>query len=149
MSERPAADPPRFEILGAVRAFRSGRQLDLGPAKQRAVLAVLLLSPGKPVSSHRIVDAVWGDEPPENGANVVQKYVAGLRRVLDPDRSPRTPGELLALTDGGYLLRAGALDAEDFRNGLARADASRLAGRLDEAATMARAALDLCGAPVA
>ena len=143
MSERPAADPPRFEILGAVRAFRSGRQLDLGPAKQRAVLAVLLLSPGKPVSSHRIVDAVWGDEPPENGANVVQKYVAGLRRVLDPDRSPRTPGELLALTDGGYLLRAGALDAEDFRNGLARADASRRAGRLDEAATMARAALDL------
>ncbi|GAA4925304.1 hypothetical protein GCM10025331_05460 [Actinoplanes utahensis] len=130
-------------MLGAVRAFRSGRQLDLGPAKQRAVLAVLLLHLGKPVPTHRIVDAVWGDEPPENGANVVQKYVAGLRRILDPDRSPRTPGELLALTDGGYLLRAGSLDIEDFRNGLARADTSRRAGRLEEAAGMARSALDL------
>jgi DNA-binding SARP family transcriptional activator len=143
MNGEPAISPLRFEILGAVRAFRDGRQLDLGPAKQRAVLAVLLLNPGRPVPTHRIVDAVWGDEPPENGPNVVQKYVAGLRRALDPERSPRTPGELLALTDGGYVLRATALDAEDFRNGLARADAERRAGRLEEAARIARTALEL------
>lgn len=136
-------DPPRFELLGALRAFRNGRQLDLGPAKQRAVLAVLLLGLGRPVPTHRIVDAVWGDDPPENGPNVVQKYVAGLRRVLDPDRSPRTPGELLALTDGGYVLGAGVLDTEEFRNGLARADAERRAGHLEEAARVARTALDL------
>ncbi|PRX25407.1 BTAD domain-containing putative transcriptional regulator [Actinoplanes italicus] len=143
MYGEPATNPLRFEILGVVRAFRGGRQLDLGPAKQRAVLAVLLLNPGRPVPTHRIVDAVWGDEPPENGPNVVQKYVAGLRRVLDPDRSPRTPGEMLALTDGGYVLRAASLDAEDFRNGLARADAERRAGRLEEAARLARTALEL------
>jgi DNA-binding SARP family transcriptional activator len=143
MNGEPAANLLRFEILGVVRAFRDGRQLDLGPAKQRAVLAVLLLNPGRPVPTHRIVDAVWGDDPPENGTNVVQKYVAGLRRALDPDRSPRTPGELLALTDGGYVLRASSLDAEDFRNGLARADAERRAGRLEEAARIARVALEL------
>ncbi|MDR6323185.1 BTAD domain-containing putative transcriptional regulator [Actinoplanes couchii] len=136
-------DPARFELLGAVRAFRNGHQLDLGPAKQRAVLAVLLLNLGRPVPTHRIVDAVWGDDPPENGPNVVQKYVAGLRRVLDPDRTPRTPGELLALTDGGYVLSTGALDTEEFRNGLARADAERRAGHLEEAARVARTALDL------
>ncbi|MEU4624538.1 BTAD domain-containing putative transcriptional regulator [Actinoplanes sp. NPDC023801] len=143
MNGEAAASPLRFEILGVVRAFRGSRQLDLGPAKQRAVLAVLLLNPGRPVPTHRIVDAVWGDDPPENGTNVVQKYVAGLRRVLDPDRSPRTPGELLALTDGGYVLRATSLDAEDFRNGLARADAERRAGHLEEAARIARLALEL------
>src|SRR4051812_33993058 len=115
-------DPLRFAILGDVQVLRAGRAIDLGPAKQRAVLAVLLAQAGRPVPTHQIVDAVWGDEPPENGANVVQKYVAGLRRVLDPDRAPRTPGELIALTNGGYVLRveAGALDADRFQAGLAR-----------------------------
>jgi SARP family transcriptional regulator, regulator of embCAB operon len=143
VTDQSSSSPLRFEVLGPVRAWRDGRQIDLGPAKQRAVLAVLLLNPGKPVPTHRIVDAVWGEEPPENGTNVVQKYVAGLRRALDPDRSPRTPGELLALTDGGYVLHVASLDAEDFRNGVARADAEHRSGRVEEAARIARAALDL------
>ncbi|MEU4560317.1 BTAD domain-containing putative transcriptional regulator [Actinoplanes sp. NPDC023936] len=143
MTDSPAAVPLRFAILGPVRAFRDAEPVDLGPAKQRAVLAVLLLNPGRPVPVHRIVDAVWGDDPPENGPNVVQKYVAGLRRVLDPDRSPRTPGQLLALTDGGYVLRAVTLDADDFRARLARADAERRAGNTTEAARVARVALDM------
>lgn len=90
----------RFEILGRPTAWRDGRELDLGPGKQRAVLAVLLLNPNRPVPTASIVSAVWGDDPPDNGTNVVQKYVAGLRRVLEPDRSPRSPGRLLTLTDG-------------------------------------------------
>jgi DNA-binding SARP family transcriptional activator len=106
----------RFEILGDLRVLRDSTPVDLGPAKQRAVLAVLLLHAGRPVPTHQIVDAVWGDEPPENGANVVQKYVAGLRRVLDPSRAPRTPGELLALTGSGYVLQIAGhtLDADEF-----------------------------------
>ncbi|GIE52576.1 BTAD domain-containing putative transcriptional regulator [Actinoplanes nipponensis] len=135
----------RFEILGGVRALRGDAPVDLGPAKQRAVLAVLLLHAGRPVPTHQIVDAVWGEEPPENGANVVQKYVAGLRRVLEPQRSPRSPGELIALTTGGYVLRveAGALDAERFEAGLAQASAERRAGQLAEAADTLRRALSL------
>jgi len=135
----------RFELLGDPRALRDGEALDLGPAKQRAVLAVLLLNAGKPVPVPQIVDAVWGDEPPENGANVVQKYVAGLRRVLDPDRSPRTPGDLLALTGAGYVLRAepGAVDADVFQEGLTKASAQRRSGHLAEAAETLRKALGL------
>jgi DNA-binding SARP family transcriptional activator len=135
----------RFEILGPVRAIRGNDEIDLGPAKQRAVLAVLLLSPGRAVTTSQIVDAVWGEEPPENGANVVQKYIAGLRRVLDPDRSPRTPGELLALTPAGYLLHigAGALDVEQFRAGLDRAATERAEGRLTDASRTLRHALGL------
>ncbi|MEU4219266.1 BTAD domain-containing putative transcriptional regulator [Actinoplanes sp. NPDC026623] len=145
MTDAPANLSLRFEILGAVRALRGEEPVDLGPAKQRAVLAVLLLEAGRPVPTHQMVDAVWGEEPPENGANVVQKYVAGLRRVLEPDRSPRTPGELIALTEGGYVLRAdpGALDAERFQAGLARASAERRAGRLAEAAETLREAVGL------
>ncbi|WP_179855122.1 BTAD domain-containing putative transcriptional regulator [Paractinoplanes atraurantiacus] len=105
--------------------LREGTPVDLGPAKQRAVLAVLLLHAGRPVPTHQIVDAVWGDDPPENGANVVQKYVAGLRRVLDPSRAPRTPGELLALTGSGYVLRitGHSLDADEFLAALAASSA--------------------------
>jgi DNA-binding SARP family transcriptional activator len=135
----------RFEILGEVRALREADVVDLGPAKQRAVLAVLLLQPGRPVPTHQIVDAVWGDDPPENGANVVQKYVAGLRRILDPDRAPRTPGELLALTGSGYVLRTdeASVDAEEFRAALADADRHRRDGRASEAGLALRAALAL------
>jgi len=139
------AAPLRFEILGDVRVLRDAVPVDLGPAKQRAVLAVLLLQAGRPVPTHQIVDAVWGDEPPENGANVVQKYVAGLRRVLDPDRAPRTPGELLALTGSGYVLRVdgSTLDADEFQAAVARSASERAAGRLAEAAETLRAGLAL------
>lgn len=108
---------PRFEILGRPAAWRDGRELDLGPGKQRAVLAVLLLTPNRPVSTASIVGAVWGDDPPDNGANVVQKYVAGLRRVLEPGRSPRTPGRLITLTGAGYALNVPpeGLDTEVFQ----------------------------------
>ncbi|MEV4706486.1 BTAD domain-containing putative transcriptional regulator [Actinoplanes sp. NPDC049316] len=143
--ETPPGPTLEFQLLGELRALRGREALDLGPAKQRAVLAVLLLNAGRPVPVHQIVDAVWGDEPPENGANVVQKYVAGLRRVLDPDRSPRTPGELLALTGGGYVLRTEpeAVDADRFQTGLATASAQRKAGHIAEATETLRRSLAL------
>jgi DNA-binding SARP family transcriptional activator len=94
-------DAVRFELLGPLRARRGLQELDLGPGKQRAVLATLLLAANRAVPPTQIVDTVWGEEPPENGTNVVQKYVAGLRRVLEPDRAPRAAGQLLSLTEGG------------------------------------------------
>ncbi|WP_158581346.1 BTAD domain-containing putative transcriptional regulator [Actinomadura spongiicola] len=135
----------RFGLLGRPAAWRDGEELDLGPGKQRAVLAVLLLTPNRPVSTSSIVEAVWGDEPPDNGVNVVQKYVAGLRRVLEPDRSPRSPGRLLTLTGAGYALHvpAGGLDAEVFRERLREALAVRDSGDNARAGGLVREALDL------
>ncbi|MGC5290077.1 BTAD domain-containing putative transcriptional regulator [Micromonospora sp. DT231] len=135
----------RFEILGPQRAWYAGREIDLGPGKQRAVLTVLLLSAGRPVSTGQIVEAVWPEDPPANGPNVVQKYVAGLRRVLEPDRSPRTPGQVLSLTDAGYLLRVdpNALDAVRFQRGIHSARQRRAEGRTAEALTELAAALAL------
>lgn len=126
-----------------MRAFDGTRELDLGPTKQRAVLAALLLNANKPVSTPQIVDAVWPDTPPENGANVVQKYVAGLRRVLEPDRSPRTPGQILSLTAAGYVLAvpADGLDADVFQDRVRRARSEWTDGRLAPAAAELRGAL--------
>ncbi|GIF45627.1 DNA-binding SARP family transcriptional activator [Asanoa ferruginea] len=137
--------PHRFEILGPIRVVDDDQEIDLGPGKQRAVLAVLLLNANKPVPTAQIVDAVWQDEPPENGANVVQKYIAGLRRALEPERSPRTPGQLLALTEAGYLARVpdNGLDIDLFHDCVRAARASQAAGQLDEAAAELRAALAL------
>ncbi|MEU1684586.1 BTAD domain-containing putative transcriptional regulator [Micromonospora sp. NPDC005707] len=134
----------RFEILGPQRAWYADRPLDLGPGKQRAVLAVLLLAAGRPVPTGQIVDAVWPEEPPANGPNVVQKYVAGLRRVLEPDRSPRTPAQVLALTDAGYLLRIppDAVDAVRFERGVQRARQWHAAGRIEDALAEVTAALE-------
>ncbi|WP_406040571.1 winged helix-turn-helix domain-containing protein [Micromonospora sp. NBC_00898] len=135
----------RFEILGPQRAWYADRELDLGAGKQRAVLAVLLLSAGRPVPTGQIVEAVWPDEPPANGTNVVQKYVAGLRRVLEPDRSPRTPGQVLSLTDAGYLLRVApdSVDAVRFERGVHRARQGHAAGRTADALAEVTAALEL------
>jgi DNA-binding SARP family transcriptional activator len=141
---RSAVSELRFSILGPVRAWLDGRELDLGPGKQRAVLAVLLLEANAPVPAGKIVDAVWGERPPENGVNVVQKYVAGLRRVLEPDRSPRSPGRLLTLDDAGYRLAVApesldtAVIATTVRAGLV----ARAEGRLPDAAALLRRALD-------
>lgn len=95
----------RFEVLGELRVRRDGVELDLGPARQRAVLAVLVAYAPEPVSTDRIVAAVWPDGPPANGPNVVQKYVSALRRVLEPDRA------VLERTAAGYRLLVGETDA--------------------------------------
>jgi DNA-binding SARP family transcriptional activator len=95
------------------------------------VLALLLLYRNTPVPTARIVQAVWGEEPPQDGANVVQKYVAGLRRELEPQRPSRAPGHLLTLGDAGYTLAVAAeqVDVDVFdrlrRSGFRHREAGR------------------------
>lgn len=133
----------RFGLLGPVCTWNSGAEIDLGPVKQRAVLAVLLLNANQPVPVATIVDAVWGDEPPGNGPNVVQKHVSGLRRALEPDRQARLPSQLLTLTEAGYAIRveAGALDVDAFRAQVEQAYQARAAGAMPYAVETLRAAL--------
>lgn len=65
----------RFELLGPIRAWMGGREVDLGSARQRAVLARLLLATGQPHAISDIIEAVWGEELPGNPRNLVHKYV--------------------------------------------------------------------------
>ncbi|HWQ02387.1 MAG TPA: winged helix-turn-helix domain-containing protein, partial [Gaiellaceae bacterium] len=68
-----------FRILGPLEVFSDGQALDLGGAKQRALLAVLLLDANNVVSTDRLIDALWEDEPPETAAKALQVYVSSLR----------------------------------------------------------------------
>ncbi|MFC0064260.1 BTAD domain-containing putative transcriptional regulator, partial [Umezawaea endophytica] len=126
----------RFEVLGLLRVIRTGQEVDLGAAKQRAVLAVLLLNRNTPVSRDHIITAVWGDAAPTSAVNLVQTYVAGLRRALEPRRARRAPAELLTSVGDGYLLRVerGALDLDVFESSAVEAGRMRAAGDLAGAA---------------
>ncbi|WP_367136937.1 BTAD domain-containing putative transcriptional regulator [Saccharothrix sp. HUAS TT1] len=134
----------RFEVLGLLRAVRGGGEVDLGAAKQRAVLAVLLLARNTPVSRDQIIEAVWGDNTPTSAVNLVQTYVAGLRRALEPSRAPRTPAELLTSVGDGYLLRVDptAVDLDEFERGVVAAARLRASGDLVAAAAALDEALD-------
>jgi len=68
-----------FRILGPLEVLSDGQAVDLGGAKQRALLAVLLLDANHVVSMDRLVDALWEDDPPETATKALQVYVSGLR----------------------------------------------------------------------
>src|SRR2546430_9353181 len=79
----------RFAILGPLEVVADGRQLPLGGPQQRALLAVLLLNAGRVVSTDRLVESLWGDEPPSSARSLLQGCVAGLRRAFpDAARPP-------------------------------------------------------------
>ncbi|MCA2220671.1 BTAD domain-containing putative transcriptional regulator [Nonomuraea aurantiaca] len=93
-----------------------GVRLDLGTRKQRAVLAVLALSPGRVVPLDRLIEELWAGEAPAKATATLQAYVSHLRRVLEPGRKPRTPPRLLLTREPGYLLdiAPGQIDAGRF-----------------------------------
>ncbi|MFI9816401.1 AfsR/SARP family transcriptional regulator [Saccharothrix variisporea] len=143
--EYDGGEPLRFEVLGLLRVVRGGREVDLGAAKQRAVLAVLLLARNTPVSRDHIIEAVWGDATPTSAVNLVQTYVAGLRRALEPSRARRAPAETLTSVGDGYLLRVdpAAVDLDAFERGVAAAGRLRSTGDLEAAARVLDEALAL------
>jgi Novel STAND NTPase 1/Bacterial transcriptional activator domain len=69
-------------LLGPVEATVDGRPVPLGDAKPRAVLAMLALNPSTTVSTDRLIDGLWGSEPPATAAKTLQVYVSRLRRAL-------------------------------------------------------------------
>jgi len=72
----------RFLILGSVEVERDGRPLALGPPRQRALLAALLLRRGRVVAVQSLVDDLWPDDPPRTAAQIVRVYVSQLRKTL-------------------------------------------------------------------
>jgi DNA-binding SARP family transcriptional activator len=69
-------------VLGPLQVIADGRELPLGSLQQRAVLALLLINLGEPVSRDRFVDELWGERPPASAGHAVQVYVSGIRKSL-------------------------------------------------------------------
>src|SRR5262245_63705066 len=87
-----------YRVLGPLEAQRDDGPLALGGAKQRAVLALLLLNANRVVSRERLIDELWGDEPPASAVTNVHSYVSRLRKLLPAEAlQTRPPGYLLAI----------------------------------------------------
>src|SRR5439155_21322530 len=114
----------RLRILGPLEATRRGRQVDLGPPAQRAILAMLALEPGRWLHRDQLATALWADRIPAHGIASVHTYVSRLRRVLDPDHPPHGAGPIRH--DRGHYrldLEADQLDLFAWRTAIARARA--------------------------
>jgi DNA-binding SARP family transcriptional activator len=98
-----------FRVLGPIEFGHEGRTADLGPPKQRAFLAILLLNANQITPVDRIVDLLWPDGPPRQAAHAIQVYASELRKALDPIVGRGA----IVWQAPGYLLRVdrNALDA--------------------------------------
>lgn len=104
----PVLVEPRvtFRVLGPLEVWHDGERLMLGGRHQDRVLAVLLLNVDRAVTVTRLVEAVWGEDPPSTAAHQIRKIVAQLRHAL-----PQT--EAAILTDGlGYRLDVGRVQVD-------------------------------------
>lgn len=104
-----------FGALGPVEAVVAGRLVDLGAPKQRALLALLVSRVGQRVAVEEMLEALWAGHPPPSAMTSLQAYVANLRRVLEPERAPRTPATVLRTCPGGYLLDSRVVDVDVHR----------------------------------
>jgi DNA-binding SARP family transcriptional activator/tetratricopeptide (TPR) repeat protein len=97
------------------------------------------------ISRGELVDAVWGQDPPASAEGGIYTYVAGLRRVIEPNRSLRGPGRVLVSSGAGYVLHLvpGQPDAVAFEQDLGRARQLRKAGDAAGAVTALNSALSL------
>lgn len=89
-----------FRVLGPLEIVASGESLALGGAKQRAVIALLVLHAPEPVAPDRIIDELWGDGPPASAEHAVQVYVSAFRKLL---RS-RDAAATVQISPSGYRL---------------------------------------------
>src|SRR5262245_14944729 len=119
-----------FRILGALEVTDGERVIELGARRQRQLLAILVLHANEVVSADRLIDDLWGAEPPATAAKTLQVYVSRLRNLLRRE-------DVIVTRSGGYLLavEADAIDAIRFERLAAGARAKRSAGDVDAAAT--------------
>ncbi|NUT02426.1 MAG: tetratricopeptide repeat protein [Hamadaea sp.] len=117
----------RFGVLGPVTAFGLDGAVELGPTRQRTVLAILLVESGTAVTPEQLVDRVWGERPPQRARETLHSYLSRLRTTLEAAGGP-TP----ARRGRGYLIDADP-DAVDLHRFRRLADAARAAGDTEAA----------------
>jgi predicted ATPase/DNA-binding SARP family transcriptional activator len=107
-----------FCILGPLEVRKDGDRLALGGPKQRALLAILLLSTGRVVSRDRLIDELWADKPPAAARHALEVQVSRLRKTLGAEGSD---GSALLARAPGYVLNVepGQLDLQRFERLLA------------------------------
>ena len=128
-----------FRILGPLEVWDAGRQLQIGGAEQRALLAALLLHANEVVPGDRLIDELWGADSPDSAATALRVNVSRLRKALPPDT--------LVTRSPGYTIRLGSAEldlyrfeplVEEARCCLAGGNPADASGRLREALALWR-----------
>jgi peptide deformylase len=141
----------RFELLGPVRGWRDGRELQLGSPQQRTLLAMFLLAGGRQVPLEMILDGFWGEDVPKAAVGTVRTYVSRLRGCLET-RSPQEREMPITSVGDGYVVDPDnfVLDVDVFQQRLAEARTARANQETAKAAQLMREALTLWhGIPLA
>ncbi|HET6500974.1 MAG TPA: BTAD domain-containing putative transcriptional regulator [Amycolatopsis sp.] len=132
----------RFGILGPTQAWTDdGTPIVLGGPRSRALLALLLLEAGRVTPTDRLIDGLYGENPPREATNALQSQVSRLRRGLGSD--------MVEFHPAGYRLRVDPdqVDLHRFTR-LARAGREALAaGRPAAGAKLLAEALELWRGP--
>lgn len=139
----------QFRILGTLEVFDDqSRIVEIGGRKPRALLVLLLLNANRTVSVSRLVDELWGEQPPANAAKAVQVYVSRLRKALQSPPSVAS-SERIRTGSRGYTLTVepGELDLERFRILAEEGSRALAAGDPGEASEHLARALELWRGP--
>ncbi|MGK5631004.1 AfsR/SARP family transcriptional regulator [Streptomyces sp. URMC 123] len=131
----------KFRLLGSVEISGNGRTVALPGARQRTLLAFLLINTGRLASKEQLYEELWGCDPPPTAENALQAHVSRLRRTLKEHCGTKETGRMLVTHTAGYAMRvaAGDTDVGVFRETVGRArraraeDPRRCARLLDEA----------------
>lgn len=133
----------RFRILGPITAERDGVQVSIARPRRRAVLAYLLLSANRPISTEDLIEAMWGGAPPSTARRQVHADISAIRSAL------RQRADLIRTFPFGYQITVAddELDLAEFRAKVGQANAETAAGDHKLAARVLRSALDLWSGP--
>jgi DNA-binding SARP family transcriptional activator/DNA-binding beta-propeller fold protein YncE len=137
-----------FLILGPLEVREQGSKISLGGGRERALLAVLLLHANEVVSTDRLIEELWGEQPPATAAKAVHGYVSQLRKALGDGASE--DGDSLLTTHGrGYALRVepGRFDRDRFERLVAEGQAALADGEAAVASRRLEGALELWRGP--
>lgn len=91
-------------ILGPLEVWTSGVRIQVGGARQCAVLAMLALQVNQVVSTDYLVDGLWGETPPGNALGTVQVYMSRLRKALQLGATGEVLGGTVRRLKPGYFL---------------------------------------------
>ena len=135
----------RFRLLGQVEVAYGGRSSVIERPRQRAVLAYLLLSANRLVSTDALIDAVWGGAAPATARTQIQADISAIRRVFRLIDAP----DVVRTERVGYriVVEPGQLDLDEFADLIERARTALASGDADEAARVLGHALGLWRGP--
>ncbi|MFF0374441.1 AfsR/SARP family transcriptional regulator [Actinoplanes missouriensis] len=94
----------RLRAYGGLRMWRGDTEVDIGPPRQRVLLAALLAARGGVVGVAELIDLIWGAEPSQSAVNQLHRLVGQVRRLFEPDLPSRTPGHWVHPAGEGYRL---------------------------------------------